>query len=280
MREGVERAKGEWLCFTDADCEYTSPRTLTIAMRHALENKADFLSVLPTHQANSFWERVIQPACSGILMIWFNPMKVNNPRSSTAYANGAFMLMRRSCYETIGGHEPVKTQLNEDIHMARYAKAAGQHLMVVSNEGLYTVRMYASLKQIWSGWSRIFFGCFGTLRRLLLSVVVISIFSMLPWITLASAAVVSFSGTGKWTGWHVLPWLAAAACVAQITVMFRFYALNRSGALYGLLYPVGAIFGLGALINAIRRVGGRETVTWRGTTYRGSRVASAGQTNT
>jgi chlorobactene glucosyltransferase len=278
MREGVERTQGEWLCFTDADCEFTSPRALTVSMRYAQEKKADFLSVLPTHQANSLWERVIQPACSGILMIWFNPMKVNDPRCSTAYANGAFMLMRRSCYEAIGGHEPVKTELNEDIHMARYAKAAGQRLVVVSNQDLYTVRMYASLKQIWAGWSRIFFGCFGTLRKLLLSVLVITVFSLLPWIALLSSLAVSLTGSGEWAGWRYFPWLAGVACAAQVTVMLRFYALNHSGPLYGLLYPVGAVFGLGALLNAIRRVGGRKTVTWRGTTYRGSRVASAVKT--
>ncbi|HVP12684.1 MAG TPA: glycosyltransferase family 2 protein [Phycisphaerae bacterium] len=278
MREGVELAEGEWLCFTDADCEFTSPRALTVAMRYAQEKRADFLSVLPTHQANSFWERLIQPACSGILMIWFNPLRVNNPRSAAAYANGAFMLMRRSCYERIGGHEPVKTELNEDIHMARYAKAAGQRLVVVSNQDLYTVRMYASLKQIWAGWSRIFFGCFGTLQRLLLSVLVITMFSMLPWIGLVSGLVAILTGSAAWPGWHYFTWLAGAACLAQISVMLRFYALNHSGPLYGLLYPVGAVFGLGALLNAIRRVGGRKTTTWRGTTYRGSRVATAAET--
>jgi chlorobactene glucosyltransferase len=276
MREGVARARGRWLCFTDADCEYTSPRALSVAMRFALEKQADFLSVLPTHQVDSLCERVIQPACSGILLIWFNPMKVNDPRSSAAYANGAFMLLRRSCYEAIGGHEPVKTELNEDIQMARYAKAAGQRLVVVSNQDLYTVRMYASLRQIWAGWSRIFFGCFRTLRRLLLSVVVVAVFSLLPWLALLSASIALVWGRVN-TAWSALLAAAVGVCTAQLSVMVRFYALNRAGAIYGLLYPVGAAFGLAALINAVRRVGGRETVTWRGTTYRGAHVAACSE---
>jgi chlorobactene glucosyltransferase len=278
MREGMARADGEWLCFTDADCEYTSDRTLAIAMRYAEEKKADFVSVLPTHQTNTFWERVIQPACSGILMIWFNPMKVNDPRSATAYANGAFMLMRRSCYEAIGGHEPVKTELNEDIHMARLAKVARQRLVVVSNEGLYTVRMYASLRQMWAGWSRIFYGCFGTLRRLLVSTVVITTFSLLPWISLIAAGLVVLLAPAPGGLWRALLPAAAATCVAQLSIMMRFYALNHSSPCYGLFYPIGAAVGLGALVNAIRRVGGREKVTWRGTTYRGSHVTSSGST--
>ncbi|MCZ6697307.1 MAG: glycosyltransferase, partial [Planctomycetota bacterium] len=39
MREGVERAGGEWLCFTDADCVQTSKRSLTVAMQYALEHE-------------------------------------------------------------------------------------------------------------------------------------------------------------------------------------------------------------------------------------------------
>ncbi|MBK8267082.1 MAG: hypothetical protein IPK83_01755 [Planctomycetes bacterium] len=43
--------------------------------------------------------------------------------------------------------------------MARIAKAAGQQLIVVGNHDLYSVRD-GTLKQIWSGWTRIFCGSF------------------------------------------------------------------------------------------------------------------------
>lgn len=274
MREGVERANGEWLCFTDADCVQTSKRSLTVAMRYALEQKLDFLSVLPTFEARTFWERVIQPACGGIMMIWFNPMKVNDPRRSNAYANGAFMLMRRSCYDAIGGHEPVKTEVNEDMHMARRAKQAGQRLVVVSNEDLYRVRMYASLAEIWSGWSRIFYGCFENYRRLVLSIIAVLFFTFLPWISLITCLVIGPVGEAI-AGMSTWPTAAAAAaCLAQMSVMVRFYALSRIHPIYAPLYPVGAIIALGTLVNAMRRLHGRNPTTWRGTTYRGDQVES------
>jgi cellulose synthase/poly-beta-1,6-N-acetylglucosamine synthase-like glycosyltransferase len=270
MRTGVERATGQWLCFTDADCIHNCPRALRIAMIHALVQRVDFISVLPSHEARGFWERVIQPACSGIMMIWFNPMKVNDPRKKTAYANGAFMLMRRSCYDAIGGHDAVKAAFNEDMHMARLAKEKGQRLLVVSNEKLYTVRMYESLAQIWAGWSRIFFGCFGTLRRLLLSIVAVLVFTFLPWASLAALGVLSIVHPASATAVRI--GLAIAACATQAFVMMRFYGLNHSRPLYGLLYPLGAAVGLGALFNAIRRLRGRAKITWRGTTYGGAKL--------
>lgn len=277
MREGVERATGEWLCFTDADCVQVSSRSLSIAMHYALEKGVDFLSVLPAHETGSFWESVIQPACSGIMMIWFNPMKVNDPTKRTAYANGAFMLMKRSCYEAIGGHEAVKTELNEDMHMARLAKERGLRLAVVSNVDLYTVRMYESFAQTRAGWSRIFYGCFGTLRRLVVTGFMVFLFSLLPWIALAVSLGVAAAGGATWSGWRWMLWISALVCVTQWTVMFRFYRLNRLNPLYSLAYPLGAGIGLWALVGAIRRLGGRGTITWRGTTYRGDRVDVAGQ---
>jgi hypothetical protein len=36
-------------------------------------------------------------------------------------------------------------------------------------------------------------------------------------------------------------------------------------------YIIGAVFGLGMLLNAVLKVNGRTTTTWRGTTYRGLR---------
>ncbi|MEK6642593.1 MAG: glycosyltransferase family 2 protein [Planctomycetota bacterium] len=276
MRTAVERATGEWFCFTDADCTQVSKRSLRTAMNYALAGKLDFLSVLPAHDAQSFWESVVQPACSGIMMIWFNPMKVNDPKSRAAYANGAFMLMSRACYEAIGRHEAVRAEFNEDMHMARLAKEKGLRLRVVQNEGLYHVRMYGSLKATWAGWSRIFFGCFGTLRRLLLAMAAVSYASLLPWVTLAVSGLVMAGGNAG-EPWRWLLFASACSCVTQTTVMWRFYALNHTPAWYGTLYPLGAVIGLGALFNAIRRLRNRATITWRGTTYAAAGASPVGQ---
>ena len=83
------------------------------------------------------------------MVFWFHPRKVNDPNHPAAYANGAFMLLKRSCYEAIGGHDAVRTEVNEDMHMARFAKERGQRLCVVQNEDLYTVRMYAGFRETW-----------------------------------------------------------------------------------------------------------------------------------
>ena len=55
--------------------------------------------------------------------------------------------------------------------------------------------------------------------------------------------------------------------------MARFYRLSRSEPRWSALYIVGALFCCGTLINAMLKLGGATQVTWRGTTYRGKRLA-------
>ena len=261
MRVGVERARGRWLCFSDADCKYDSPRLLSSAMRFALREHVSFLSVLPKLEAGTFWERVVQPVAGAIMVFWFPPQRVNNPDSPTAYANGAFMLMSRETYAAIGGHEPVRATLNEDMHMARRAKRARRSLRVIRGGDLYRVRMYVGFGQIWRGWSRIFFGCFGTFPRLLVSALMLAVFSVSPYVTLAAALA---------QGAALLPLAGAAtfAAIGQQTVLWRFYALTGNRAALALTYPLGALLCLGMTLNAMRRLWGAST-TWRGTVYRG-----------
>jgi chlorobactene glucosyltransferase len=271
MREGVEHSTGEWLCFSDADCRQTSRRTLSMAVRQALENKIDFLSVLPVLETHSFWERVIQPVCGAIMILWFHPGRVNNPRSRAAYANGAFMLMRRSAYERIGGHERVRTEVNEDMHMARLAKGRGLRLYVMQNLDLYRTRMYTGLRQIWRGWSRIFYGCFGSYGRLLISTLVLALISVMPYVSLIVAA--AFVGALGWSEagpWRWVLGFAAAAVFSNQCLIVRFYRLSQADPRYAPTYFLGSLIGLGMLINAMFKIGGTSATVWRGTTYRGN----------
>ncbi|HSW44703.1 MAG TPA: glycosyltransferase [Phycisphaerae bacterium] len=274
MREGVTLARGDWLCFGDADCRQKSRKTLSTAVRFALAEKIDFLSLLPELEMNSLWERIIQPVCSAVMILWFMPEKVNNPASPEAYANGAFMLMSRSCHEAIGGYEAVRTEVNEDMHMARLAKERGQRLFVIQNDGLYSVRMYTTFKQIWLGWSRIFFGCFGTFRRLRLTFMMLTIMNVFPYLSLMIAALeLGFRGwAAAGGGWQAVAAAAALVVVFQQSVIMRFYRVSGADWRLAPTFIIGALICIGMLISAMLKLGGRSATVWRGTTYRADKV--------
>ncbi|MBN1490205.1 MAG: glycosyltransferase [Phycisphaerae bacterium] len=275
MREGMTHATGDWLCFSDADCKQTSTRTLSLAMRHALEHGVDFLSVLPFLDARSLWERIIQPVCGAVMVFWFHPRRVNNPDHPAAYANGAYMLMTRETYDTIGGHELVKAEVNEDMHMARLTKERQRRLKVVQNDGLYSVRMYTGLGEIWRGWSRIFYGCFGTSRRLRISMLFLLCTNVFPYASAILAWVmVALRGWSDAGPWAAVAVSATLAVGLQMSVIARFYRLSRVSPWLAPTFIVGAVICIGMLASAMRRLGGRGTTTWRGTTYRADKVIS------
>ncbi len=272
MHTGIAQATGDWFLLTDADCRQISQRTISLAMRFALDNNVDFLSVLPVLETHSFWERVMQPVCAAIMAFWFQPSKVNDPKSSAAYANGAFMLLSRKVYNAIGGHERVRTEVNEDMHMARLTKEGRHRLFVLQNDDLYRTRMYATFGEIWRGWSRIFYGCFGSARRLFVSIGLLCVVSLMPYVTMIVGTI--GWATGAAGSWSMLACCSIGTIVIQMTVLVRFYALSRSNPVLAPTYPLGAIIALGMLINAVFKIYGQAT-TWRGTTYRGTeRVAT------
>jgi len=175
------------------------------------------------------------------------------------------MLMSRTAYERLGGHAAVRTALNEDMHFARRAKQLGVRLRVIRGGGMYSVRMYAGWRQIWNGWTRIFYCCFGTLPRLLASVLFLSVFSLLP--TLSLLAALTLMIWPEFRSWAAaVASVAAVAVLAQQSVLWRFYALGGTRPAWALTWPLGAAACLGITLNAIARHFGART-HWRGTTY-------------
>ena len=270
MQTGIATTAGEWICMIDADCRQLSRRTLSVAMQYASDSGADLLSVLPRLEMKTWWENVVQPVCSGVMMIWFRPDKVNDAKAPNAYANGAFILIRRSVYEAIGTHEAVKDRLNEDMHMARLVKSAGLRLRVIRGDDLYLVRMYTSFRQIIRGWSRIFYGTFGTLRRLVISLLVVTVMGLLPYLCACLGLAGWAAGAGPAWAWRALAVAGLAAVAMQLSVIYRFYKLisARPGLFW--TYPLGCAVTIWALVLSLTKLGGAKVV-WKSTGYNQAR---------
>ena len=82
------------------------------------------------------------------------PKKVADPNSKLAFANGQLLLVRRSLYEKIGGHQSVISEILEDVRLAERAKAAGGRLAVVDGKNIARTRMYSNAEELIEGWSK------------------------------------------------------------------------------------------------------------------------------
>ncbi len=268
MAHGISQSTGRWLCMADADCRFTSPATVRVAMAYALNHKVDLLSVLPDLEMRGFWENVVQPVCGAIMVFWFKPDKVNDPAKPQAYANGAFMLFKRDIYDEVGGHAAVRDRLMEDLAFAQRVKRFGRRLAVVQGDGLVSVRMYTSFKKILNGWSRIFFGTFGTKKRLAVSLVVLLIVSLLPHVA-ALAGWIFYLLSGQKAALTAAI-VATAAVALQMSVIYRFYKLAGARAALFWTYGLGCIMATVAIFKAFAKHRKGAKVQWRGTAYVGS----------
>jgi chlorobactene glucosyltransferase len=263
LRQGVAASGGDWLCFTDADCRLDSVRTLTIAAREAAASGADLLSILPRMEAPTLWERCYLPLCCLVFMMRLRIGEVNRAESPAAYANGAFMLVRRPVYEELGGHGRVKNELNDDIALAAMAKRQGFRIRIAGNTGLCRTRMYGSIRRAWDGWTRNFCGTLATPRALLGALATMLVLFVLPWLGLGSA-LARPAGAGAVA--LAVAW-GAAVLIAHAG-MWAAYPFFGSSAWQSLLYPPGALFVAAIVSRAAIRSLRRTGTIWQGAHYR------------
>jgi len=274
MHTGAGQARGEWLLFVDADCRQ-APHSVRAAVNFLAANQGDMLSLWPVLEMHGFWENVVQPVAGSVLVAWFRPTWVNDPRRRTAFANGQYIAIRRATYEATGGYDSVRNEIVEDIALARRVKDAGHRLYNAVGEDLFTTRMYDSLRAMYRGWTRIYYGGFKSVAWLLAVVAMTLIFTLLPFVALGAASVCLAAGdVGGWAlaAFH----LAAVGVLALVVTMRRLFILCRGNPWYLLFYPLAVVVVLGFQAGAILRALGLRGVTWRGTTYKSGKVVSPG----
>ena len=263
---GAQEADGEWLLFTDADTAH-APAGLRGALTLATSRGVDLLTLLPALSAEGIWEGALQPCLGALFLSLFPPSMVNGPRRSMAFANGQYILIRRSAYDRLGGHAAVRGEFLEDIALARLAWGAGLRAAIADGASVLRTRMYRGLRALWGGWSRIFYGSGRSGLVLVVSMLLNLVGTMLPLGVLVGSAVALAVGRLPAALWP-LPALALVETALMFLCMGIFYRLGQCRLRSLPLHPVAAAVALGVLANAVRLRWFARTITWRGTTYR------------
>ena len=262
---GARVARGQLLLFTDADTWHRAD-LLPRAVNALRERDADLLTIGGHQEMHSFWERVIQPQMFGLLALRYGGTEeVSNTRNPEhAIANGQFILVRRSSYELMGGHEHVRGRVAEDLSMAQEWVRGGRRMVMILAVDQFSTHMYASLGELVRGWRKnIFAGgrtaaLGGRVGRLLFPLALLAV----PLIGLAPVIVLVLSALGLLgTAWLV--W--SAVCVGASLVFWSgIYHFMRASTLNALLYPLGLVmFGYIALGSVLRG----QRVEWKNREY-------------
>ncbi len=260
--------RSDWLCFIDADT-FLTPQAISSCYNKAIETQADMFTIMTFQILGSFWEKTIMPLVMTALSVGFSPRKVNDPNTKDAIANGQFILIKRSVYDAIGGHESVKGQIVEDKAISEQVKWNGHRLIVADGMEVAKTRMYTSLPEMWEGWTKniylglrdqaglLWLGVFGAFLALVTSI-------FLPiWPLLG---MIWYSNDGGWM---------AMAVIAQALLLWAYLVFARARVAskmeispwYAFTTPLGAaVFG-GMMFTSAWKVVSRRGVTWKGRTY-------------
>ena len=262
---GAKRATGEWLLFTDADTRHL-PGSLTAMLERAEKENADLLSLSPGQEVRTWWEKSVIPLVYVEAAKLYPYEEVSRPDSKEAAANGQYILIRREIYERVGGHEAIRSEVLEDVALARRVKACGGRLTFLLGKPWVRTRMYQSFRAMWEGWSKNLYLLYKKkLGRLLAAVAALWLLDLAPFFGfLFSLLLRTHQGLKGWT--------AAAACVSILAWRHVTYMqalaqaqFTRRMAIYRL---PGVVFYSCLLLNSARQYLWTERIQWKGRSYR------------
>ncbi len=240
--------ESDYIVFLDADVRlHPSAIASTIS---AMERWGwDFASPYPRELARGLLERLIQPL---LQWSWLAsvPLRIAErlQQPSMVIANGQFMIIKRSAYLAIEGHDTIKGEVLDDLELARALVRGGFRGGVAEASRIAECRMYQSASELINGYTKSLWRAFGGIFGTLVAVVLLAFTGLAP--IIAALA-------GQPWGWiaFLLVFLSRAVSAAR----------TGSNPSIGLLHPLAtlALMYLIAL-SWIRK--SRGTLQWRGRT--------------
>ncbi|MBU00895.1 MAG: hypothetical protein CME14_06465 [Gemmatimonadetes bacterium] len=261
-QQGARVTSAELLLFADADT--THGENLLSRSITELQNKdADLLNVLGLQVMESFWEYLVQPQIF-LAVVFRHPDLERSARSSQwqdGVANGQFMLMPRTSYEAIGGHESVRDRVLEDLALAQTVKRHGRTLVIRMAMDALRTRMYRSLTGMIAGWSRLIQMGAVQGQPLVASFGAVTVTTLCFWIVPPLMLISALAGFG---GETLLIW---SALVYGLSVGIHAAFLNFLGGptYYAVFYPLGSFVVIYIMICSKIRAG---DVEWKGRRYK------------
>ena len=147
------RASGSLLVFCDADVVLAEGAVDAVIAEMAAQ-RADVFSVFCRQVTASLGEHLITPLIDDVLLCFlpFALLSADVPRAATA--SGALLVFTRPAYRDVGGFAAVRSELIEDVAIARRTRQAGLKLGLALGGRQAATRMYHGYSEVLAGMSR------------------------------------------------------------------------------------------------------------------------------
>jgi glycosyltransferase involved in cell wall biosynthesis len=232
LQYGAERARGEYLLFTDADIIMENS-SISRAMRHMLENKLDHMSMIFKNIApGGLLNALVLDAGAG-LMLLLKPWKAKDPNSKRYMGVGAFNLVKSTVYKEIDGHKTIAMHPIDDVMLGKVIKHSGFSQECLLGHNFIQAEWYVDVRDFINGLMKNTFAfCNYNMANVLFGVLIIMIINILPLFAIfftsgitrglfGSAVMVrmlSFAGGFSYTG--INPWYSVWALVTPYVYIY------------------------------------------------------------
>ncbi len=254
MHRASQMATGDWLLFTDGDILF-QPQTLQRAVTYAERERADHLVLFPWLIMKTVGERMVIAFFQTMFAFGHRPWKVADPKAKDFIGIGAFNLMRRSTYDAMGGHQPLRMEVVDDMKLGKLVKDFGFRQRNVFGDQMISLRWASSGLGIIRNFTKNFFAVMSYQTwRSVASIFALLFFNLVPFVGLAVAH-----------GWARLPFALALLALAILYAGMT----KHSGVppYYVLLHPVSSVLIAYALASSTFHTLRQNGVVWRGTLY-------------
>ena len=144
----ASRARGEFLLFTDGDVMF-DPQVLRRSMTLVQDRSLDHLILLPETLTSTFFETALINFFCMMLMASTRFPLVRWKWFKQAYLGvGAFNLLRRTAFDTIGGFRTLQLEVADDLMLGRLVKEHGLNQDVYGGQQNLSVRWQSG--GVWS----------------------------------------------------------------------------------------------------------------------------------
>ena len=248
------KAKGDWLLFTDADTVH-SPSTISSILTVAENEHADLVSLLPRIECGSEAEKIFMPLVHFAFTVFLPLGLIKKSRLSVAL--GPFMLFNKKFYESIGGHEAIRSEVVDDLCLARSTKAHGGKISFLDGSDFVKVRFYRNWREIRNGFTKNSFGAFKYSIPAFVGVFVFVYFLFLqPYL-------IFFNGLLQGNVYQLACLQISLITFIRIVLAQKFKTTLHSAV----LHPIAVIMGLFILTNSFWNWLHKGTVSWKDRVY-------------
>jgi glycosyltransferase involved in cell wall biosynthesis len=254
MSLAAQQATGEWLLFTDADVVF-HPDALRRALEFATWSSADHVVLLPTVLLRSWGERMMISFLQ-VLSVWaVRPWRVPDPKAKRdSVGVGAFNMIRRDVYNTLGGWHALRMEILEDLTLGRRVKQQGYAQRVAIGVDMVNVRWATGAFGVVDNLTKNLFALFRFRPELVFGVACgISLFTLFPLLA-------CLAGPAMW--WPTGVMLAALFLAYQQTGRFQHFS-----GVQMFLFPAATVLLLYAMLRSMLFAIWRGGILWRGTFY-------------